>query len=129
MPAPCISGYPMSFEGSMRVGAFLALPEGAIVEAVHLPEVGEVIYQGLPLAGLSITGKSQRIVPSPLSGVVVAINRLLQESPSALWGDPCGDGWIACVSPTRFERDVKNCKLRRVVLANACQVSADSQQK
>ena len=120
---------PMSFEGAMRVGAFLTPRKGATVEAVHLPEVGDVVYQGLPLAGLSIAGKSQRIVPSPLSGLVVAVNRLLRESPSALWEDPCGDGWIACVSPTRFEEDVKNCKLRRAVLANASQVSARSQRE
>ena len=118
---------PMPFEGSMRVGAVLTSSQVATVEAVRLPQVGEAVYQGLPLAGLTIGSKSLRAVPSPLSGVVVAVNPLLRESVWALWEDPCGDGWIACISPTRFEEDVKNCKLRRVVLANAYQLSARTQ--
>ena len=120
---------PMAFEASMRVGAVVTLTQGATVEAVCLPRVGDAVYQGLPLAGLILTGKSQRTVPSPISGVVVAVNPLLRESFWALWEDPCGDGWIACVSPTHFEQDVKNCTLRRVVLANAYETSARSQRE
>jgi len=118
---------PMPFEGSMRVGAVLTPSRGASVDAICLPRVGEAVYQGLPLAALTIGGRSLGTVPSPLSGVVVAANPLLRESLRALCEDPCGDGWIACVSPTRFEEDVKHCKLRRVILANAYHVSAGTQ--
>jgi len=118
---------PMPFEGSMRVGALLDPSEAATVEAVRLPRVGKAVYQGLPLAGLIIAGKPPRIVPSPISGVVVAVNPLLEEDLSALWEDPCGKGWIACISPTRFEQDVKNCQPRRALLANADEASARRQ--
>jgi CheY-like chemotaxis protein len=58
---------------------------------------------------------------------VVASNELLLEHPSMLWDDPCGNGWIACVRPTRFEEEAGNCRLRSVVLANGDQASACEQ--
>ncbi|MFC1597835.1 hypothetical protein ACFL5Q_07900, partial [Planctomycetota bacterium] len=41
------------------------------------------------------------VVPSPISGVVDAVNELLASQPSTLFTDPCGKGWIACVCTTR----------------------------
>ncbi len=115
---------PMAFEGAVRVGAMAAPSEGAGVEAIRLPRVGEAVYQGLPLAGLIVAGRPQRVIPSPISGVVVSVNVRLRQDLAALWESPCGNGWIASVSPTRFEEDVRNCRLRRVLLANADETSA-----
>jgi len=114
-------------EGSVRVGLVLGgLPE-ATVEAIQLPRVGEVVYRGLPLVGLTMAGQRPHTAPSPVSGVVVAVNEPLLKSPSILWDDPCGQGWLACICPTRLEEDIKRCHLRRVILANADEASAHQQ--
>jgi len=107
------------FAGSVRVGAMLPRSPGPTTETIRLPQVGEAVYQGLPLARLIVAGRSQRTVPSPISGVVVAVNTWLQNDLAALWDDPCGKGWIACISPARFEEDVKNCRPRLVLVAGA----------
>ncbi|MBN2560602.1 MAG: response regulator [Phycisphaerae bacterium] len=116
-------------DGSVRVGAVPARSQGGTVEAVHLPSIFESIYQGLPLASLTVADKPQLIMPSAVSGVVVAVNELLTEDPSALWDDPCGNGWIACLRPTRLEEDVRGCNVRRVILVNAHEASGDEQSK
>ncbi len=79
-------------DGAVRVGAMLTSSQGATIEAVRLPRVGEAVDRGLPLVGLAIAGASQRTVPSPISGEIVAVNERLVECPSALWNDPCGEG-------------------------------------
>jgi len=117
----------MALEGSMRVGAVVTPSQGATVKGVRLPQVGQAVCQGRPLATLMLKDGSQRDLPSPLGGVVVAVNSLLRESLWALWKDPFGDGWIACVSPTQFVEDLRNCKVRAVVLASTKETSARSQ--
>ena len=116
-------------EGSVRVGALVTPSEGAAVEGILLPRVGDVVYQGLPLAGLTVAGKTTRTLPSPVSGVVAAVNTRLQDRFSALWEDPFREGWIASVSPTRLDQELKNCRPRRVILANADPDAARSQRE
>jgi glycine cleavage system H protein len=103
-------------EGAMRVGAVLVRPGATEVTQVSLPRIGEVVYQGLPLASVSMAGKSPCTVPAPLSGVVVAVNESLRDDPSAVLSAPCGKGWIACISPTRLDEESQNCPHRRAVL-------------
>ena len=114
-------------EGAARIGSILARPGATKIESVRLPRIGEVVYQGLPLAEVTVAGQPPRLVPSPLSGVVVAVNESLAKDPSALLTDPCGAGWIASVSPTRLEEEAKNCQGRRVILLNADSCSAAGQ--
>jgi DNA-binding response OmpR family regulator len=106
-------------DGSTRVGAMLPRAKAAEVQSVRLPKVGEAVYQGLPLAGLKLADGSNVIVPSPISGVVVAANEELAKDPASLAADPCGQGWLASVCPTRFEEETKNCTARRVILFNS----------
>ena len=114
-------------DGSVRVGSVLAHRRRTHPESVRLPPVGETIYQGLPLAGLTIPGEPQRIVPSPISGVVVAVNQLAVKRPLVLTRDAFHDGWLARICPSRFEEEVKNCHPRRVALVNADHSSARGQ--
>lgn len=116
-------------DGSASVGAVLPCPQGTTVEAVRLPGIGEVVYQGLPLAGATMADKSLIVVPSPVSGVIVGVNERLNVDPSALFEDPCGKGWIACVCTTRLDEEREKCKPRRVLLANADQQSAQEQRE
>jgi len=116
-------------EGSARVGAMLTRAQAASVIAVRLPRVGDTVYQGLPLAGLTMADRSQMIVPSPLSGVVLATNEMWAESPSTLWNDPDGNDWLASIAPARFEEEIKKCGLRRLILFNADERSARDQEQ
>ena len=93
-------------------------PTTAKIESVRLPRIGEVVYQGLPLAAVTVADKPQQFIPAPLSGVVVAVNEALKQDPSLLLSDPCGKGWIACISATRVEDEAANCVSRRVTLYN-----------
>lgn len=108
--------YQTNNEGVARVGVLAVRPNAAKIESLRLPRIGEVVYQGLPLAAVTVVGQSPRLVPSPLSGVVVAVNDSLAANPAVLLSDPCGQGWIACVCPTRLEEESKKCSLRRVLL-------------
>jgi DNA-binding response OmpR family regulator/glycine cleavage system H lipoate-binding protein len=118
-------------EGLVRVGAALTPAQAAAIETLALPRVGEVVYQGLPLVGLTgaqqPAGQPGRTLPSPISGIVVAVNPLLRERPSLLWEDPFAAGWIASVSPTRLGEEAPVCRPRRVLLLNADQASAARQ--
>jgi len=116
-------------DGSACVGAVLPRAQGAAVKAVRLPGIGEVVYQGLPLAGVTMADRSPGTVLSPISGVVVAVNELLNGTPSALLNDPCGAGWIACVCTTRLEDEIAKCQPRRVILANADESSGQQQRE
>ena len=116
-------------DGSACVGAVLSQARAAGAEEVQLPEIGEVVYQGLPLAGVTTAEQSPLIVRSPVSGVIVSVNELLRDDPAVLLTDPCGKGWIACICTTRLEEELINCKPRRVILANADGVSAHQQRQ
>jgi len=120
-------------EGLVRVGAALTPAQGAAIEALALPRVGEVVYQGLPLAGLTgaqqPAGQPGRTLPSPISGVVAEVNPRLHQRPSLLWEDPLGAGWIASVSPTRLGEEAPHCRPRRVLLLNADPASAARQRE
>ena len=114
-------------DGSVRVGAVLTRSQGETLKAVKSPQIGETVYQGLPLTVLDMAGGGQRIVPAPVSGVVILANEELQKHPSLLADNPCSEGWIAGVCPTRFEEEVKNCMPRRVILVNSDRSSATDQ--
>ena len=115
--------------GAALVGAVLPHSREAFAQAVRLPSRGEVVYQGLPLAGLTMTDGSSIVVPSPVSGVVVSVNESLAADPTILLSDPCWAGWIAWICATRLEEELGNCKPRRVILLNADDSTAPGQRR
>jgi len=121
------SWYQLEGSGLVRAGTVLPRSEGATVETIQFPRVGETVYQGLPLACLTTADGSSRTVPSPISGVVAAVNPVVQRDVGALWSTPLGNGWIARISPTDLEKDSRRCKRRRVLLANADARTAETQ--
>jgi len=50
--------------------------------------------------------------------VVVSVNEQLAENPGALFDDPFGAGWIACICSTRLEEESAQLTSRRVVLVS-----------
>lgn len=113
--------------GVVRAGAMVVRSGAAKVESVFLPRIGEVVYQGLPLAAVTIAGQPRQTIPAPVSGVVVGVNDALATNPVALLSDPCGEGWIACISPTRLDEEAEKCLPRRVVLLSNNSASAAEQ--
>ncbi len=127
-PAPAIqpegflffdqSWFQLEADGSACVGAVLPGLQRQPITALHLPKIGEVVYQGLPLAALRLADKPWTIIRAPLSGVVAAINEELAQKPTLLADDPCGQGWVACLCTTRFEEEVSRCRRRSLILVN-----------
>ena len=60
---------------------------------VSLPQVGEEVAADDACAEVEST-KSVSDVYSPASGVVTAVNELLNATPETINSDPYGDGWI-----------------------------------
>ena len=116
----------LAVDGSALVGAALPGLHGASITGVRMPKIGEVVYQGLPLAGVNLAGKPMLVIPAPISGVVAGINPLVAHRPQILASDPCGEGWIAGICATRHE-EMTNCKPRPPLLVNADPCSADEQ--
>jgi glycine cleavage system H lipoate-binding protein/FixJ family two-component response regulator len=116
-------------DGTARLGVMLPRAQAATVKDVRLPGIGEVVYQGLPLASFTLADGTELVVPAAVSGLVVTVNESLKAGAAALATDPCGRGWIATVSPTRLEEEVKNCTRRPVLLLNADAASAKAQQE
>ena len=71
--------------------------------------LGDVVYVELPEAGQWVavreeagvveSVKAASDIYAPVSGTVVAINELLEESPELVNQDPYGDGWFFRVEP------------------------------
>lgn len=116
----------LAVDGSASVGAILPGLRGVSITGIRLPRIGEVVYQGLPMAGLLLAGKPMMTIPAPVSGVVAGVNELLAGKPQLLATNPCGDGWIACLCTTRHE-EMAHCKPRSILLVNTDDSSAESQ--
>jgi len=114
-------------DGSVRLGAFISREESNAVESVKLPKVGEMVYRGLPLAALKMTGKPGRSVPAVVSGEVIEVNTALATAPDRAFTNPCHEGWLVRVRPENLSEDMKYAQTRKVVLANANAVKAKEQ--
>ncbi len=114
-------------DGSVRVGATLPPSPPDCKEELVLPKIGEAVYEGLPLLGLKADGEIRRSTPSPVSGVVIAVNPRVAEDPSLLWKAPCTEGWIACIAPTRSEPKTPSLKPRPTVLVNSDPATTEMQ--
>jgi DNA-binding response OmpR family regulator/glycine cleavage system H lipoate-binding protein len=119
--------YQLNREGVARVGVQLNRPGVTKIESIRLPGIGEVVHQGLPLAAVTVAGQAPRIIPAPLSGVVASVNDALANDPSPILADPCGDGWIACLCPTRLAEESQKSSTRNVLLMSQDATSAQKQ--
>jgi glycine cleavage system H protein len=54
------------------------------------------------------TIKVNLALPSPVSGVIREVNRLLEEAPELVNQDPYGEGWLALVEATDWQADKAN---------------------
>jgi len=71
----------------------------ARVSEVTLPAIGQVLQAGEAVATLR-AGRRLALIPAPVSGTVVAINRRLLRNPSLIHNDPYAHGWLYAVAPS-----------------------------
>jgi glycine cleavage system H protein len=70
----------------------------ARITEVTLPAIGQVLRAGEPVATV-LAGGRRALVPAPVSGKVVAVNRRLLRNPSLIHNDPYARGWLYAVAP------------------------------
>ena len=72
---------------------------------VQLPKVGESVVAGKVCGEVEST-KSVSDIYAPVSGVIVAINDALSNSPESINSDPYGAGWLAKIEITAAPSDL-----------------------
>jgi FixJ family two-component response regulator/glycine cleavage system H lipoate-binding protein len=123
------SWFRLELDGSACAGAVLPGLHAAQPTAVQLPRIGEVVYQGLPLASVTVPGRPMLLAAAPVSGVVMAVNEQLPKRSGWLSSDPCGAGWIAHICTTQYDREKDACGPRGIILANADAASGQAQSR
>ena len=87
-------------EAVVGVTAFAQAAMGSIA-VVQVPQVGQQFHQGDFLGTLE-SHQAASEVPSPISGVVAAVNTDLVSAPDTVNNDPYGAGWIVRLSPSNL---------------------------
>ena len=92
-------------EGVARLGLsdFVQQRNGDIAFA-NLPDVGSVLDAGDEIASIE-TVKVNISLPSPMSGTVVEVNSVLQDSPEFINQDPYGKGWVVVLQAKNPEQE------------------------
>lgn len=103
-------------DGSVRVGGQLPNFISCKIDGLQLPNVNETTNAGLPLAGVVLNNKSRIIIPSPLSGKIIEVNKKLAVNPSVIKANSFADSWIARIEPVDIEKDLRAARMRNVTL-------------
>jgi glycine cleavage system H protein len=72
---------------------------------VQLPKVGEAVIAGKVCGEVEST-KSVSDIYAPVTGIIVAINDSLSNSPETINSDPYGAGWLAKIEVTAAPSDL-----------------------
>ena len=72
---------------------------------VQLPKVGEAVVAGKVCGEVEST-KSVSDIYAPVTGVIVAINEALSNSPETINSDPYGGGWLAKIEVSAAPSDL-----------------------
>ncbi len=97
--------------GTARLGLddFLMHITGEVKFRSHINR-GDLINKGDLLGEIDQNGKQLKIY-SPLSGIIVDSNSLLEESPGVLNDDPYGKGWMYQIKPSKWIAETNSCYL------------------
>lgn len=85
-------------EGTVGITEFAQGELGDIV-FLDLPDVGTEVKQDVPFGAIEAV-KAAADLYAPISGEIVAINGLLDQSPELINKSPYGDGWIVKIKIT-----------------------------
>lgn len=100
---------------SVRIGGHLSNLMDTSVTSVKLPEKGDMLYRGLPLAEVTLHNKTKRIISSPVTGEITEINTGLLNNPGILEKNVNWENWIAVVKPGSVEEALAECESRKVL--------------
>ena len=92
--------------GYLRLGverSFLR-PIGKI-QSIYLPAKGDELRQGGAYLQVFSADMRAHTIMSPFSGTVKEVNQKVLDDPNSALQDPYGDGWLVCVTPSRFEAE------------------------
>lgn len=110
-------------DATVRVGAVLPRLRRDAAWSLRLPEVGDTVYRGLPLASLEAEGEPPRTIPSAVTGVVVEVNRDLLAHPESVLSATARDGWMVRIRPVQLEADIRASRSRNVILVSASDIT------
>lgn len=85
--------------GGLRVGLDdLAQRLFPNLSAIELPKPGRLLRQGEPAILLRSEGR-EAWIPSPITGLVIAVNHVVERMPGLLNSSPYGGGWLLAMRP------------------------------
>ncbi len=102
--------------GSVRVGGYLPNLSNEIIKSIRLPEVGSLVYRGLPLAEVTLSNGTKQVIPSSISGRITQVNNQLKEHFYSLEKNIHKKSWIAVVEPSHYEKDLKASETRSILV-------------
>ena len=104
-------------ENSVQAGAFLPFSE-ASVSKIKMPEPGDIVYRGLPLAETILGDDTICIIHSPVSGRITGVNAALSEHPELLESCLIKDIWIATIETSDLKNDIASAENRKLLILN-----------
>jgi CheY-like chemotaxis protein/glycine cleavage system H lipoate-binding protein len=78
------------------------------ISHVDLPSVNDELRQGGPLAQVVAQDEMKHTAWSALSGRIIAVNPLAQETREPPNSDPLGDSWLVRIIPDNLESEIMN---------------------
>jgi DNA-binding response OmpR family regulator len=100
----------------VRVGGYLPNLSDATIESIRLPELGSMVYRGLPLAEVTLSNGTQQVIPAPVSGKVIILNDQLRDHFYNLEKNLHRKSWIAVVEPDDIDQDLRASQIRKVLV-------------
>jgi len=85
----------LKVEGNVGIIGITDYAQGELGDIVYvsLPEIGAPVHQGTPFGSIDAV-KAAVDIYAPVSGEVIAINGLLEQTPELINKAPYKDGWI-----------------------------------
>jgi glycine cleavage system H protein len=77
------------------------------LSGIQLPQLWTRVQQGEVYATL-VRGEKSLPQAAPVSGMVVGVNRKLEETPDLINASPFDQGWIAKIAPMKLSLEVRN---------------------
>jgi len=84
-----------------------AQKQAGTIKRIQTLEPDDDIEQNRPYGTLS-SGKWTGKMQSPLSGVIVETNTVLEDTPKKVNEAPYGEGWIVKIKPSNLDGELKN---------------------
>ena len=96
------------WDGSYRVGGQLSDLTDETILSITIPNVNNVIYRDSPLAEITLSNNTKRIIPSSVSGRIVEVNTELENDLPFIENNMYNKFWVARVLPRAIEEDIKH---------------------